>query len=422
MTAENAIVSSEIRRDASMVGRIKLAVLAMHPVQYHTPLYKRIFQSRALDAKVLYLDTVGLEGGYDKEFQTRVKWDIPLLDGHEYEFLRNVAPNKRGGFFSRINLGIPAALKRGRFDAILIQGYSLASCWIALFAARWWGIKVIWRGEVVLKESDESVTLRCRLRRAVIGAFLRRCDALMYTCDGNKAFLRHYVPHAKKLHPFICAVDNEYFRNEHRKHSSHAERKRSELGIPGGNLVVLFCGRFTSWKRPLDVLLAVKQAGNSAVSVVFVGNGPLRAELVGFAHRNGIHAIHVGFVNQSEISCYYSIADVLCLPSARDNSPKALNEAMNFGLVPIVTGAVGTCDDLIIDGVTGFKCAVGDTQAMAACIVRLSDDPGLRQRMAVCAREHIAKFSYEANVAGLEAAVREALTFRDHFGNASDVG
>ncbi|MBW8368916.1 MAG: glycosyltransferase family 4 protein [Arenimonas sp.] len=389
--------------------KIRLAIIAMHPVQYHAPLYKRVCGSPAFNARVLYLDKIGLEGRYDREFRTTIEWDIPLLEGQAYEFLRNRPLNKQGGFFSRINLGIPAALKRGRYDAVFIQGYSLASCWIALMAARRLGIKVLWRGEVVLKASDDSKGLRSRLRGSLIKFFLKRCDALMYTCAGNREFLLRYAPRAIPPHPLVCAVDNDYFRREYHRHLPDSLAIRDELGIPSGNIVLLFCGRLTSWKRPLDALLAVKKAGTCGISVLIVGDGPMREELLAFKDMHAVHVVHVGFVNQSEISRYFTITDILCLPSERDNSPKALNEAMNFNLVPIVSSAVGTCGDLIVDGETGFRCAPGDTDAMATYISLLREQPALRHRMAASAREHIARYTYAANVDGLEAAALQAL-------------
>lgn len=413
-------MSVQCNSGAEDSGQIKLAIIAMHPVQYHTPLYQTICGSSAFDAKVLYLDRIGLEAHYDSEFRTEIEWDIPLLEGHEHEFLRNSSLNNQGGFFSRINLGIPAALKRGRFDAVFIQGYSLASCWIALLAARWLGIRVIWRGEVVLKASDDSNKLRNRLRASVIRFFLKRCDALMYTCAANREFLLRYSPRERPPHPFVCAVDNDFFRREYQIHLPASAAIRDEIGIPAGNMVILFCGRLTSWKRPLDVVHSVKKAGARGISLVIVGDGPLREDLLDYGNRHEIHVVHVGFVNQLEISRYYTIADVLCVPSERDNSPKALNEAMNFELVPIVSSAVGTCGDLIVEGETGFRCMPGDTDAIASRIVQLREDPALRSRMAVRAREHIALFTYVANVDGLKAACRQALADRGCYRSIRD--
>ncbi len=406
----NSRVSKSVHKMPAVEGSpIRLAVLAMHPVQYHSPLYQSICSAKAFDAKVIYLDTLGLKGVYDEEFRTTVEWDIPLLDGHDSQFLKNLALNNTGGFFSRINPGLPAALKRGEFDAILIQGYSIASFWIALFAARLLGIKVIWRGEVTLKAGDTADGLRRRLRDALVRIFLKRCDAVMYTCGGNKDFLLHHGLCEEALFPFLCAVDNEYFRSEYTIYSLQAAQLRQELGIPTEDIVVLFCGRLTERKRPFDIVESIRKVGNRGLSLVIAGDGPQREDLLEFARIHEIHTVHLGFVNQSKISRYYTIADIFCLPSEYDPSPKALNEAMNFELVPIVSGTIGTSRDLVIDGDTGFRVSLGDTNAIAAHIAQLRGDHAMRRRMAARAFEHISHFSFAANVAGLEAACRAAL-------------
>lgn len=384
----------------------------MHPVQYHSPLYRSICSAPAFDAKIIYLDDVGLNGIYDKEFRAKVEWDIPLLDGHDYEFVPNRARNNKGGVFSRINPGLPAALKRGNFDAILIQGYSIVSFWIALFAARRLGIKVIWRGEVTLKPSHLSSGMRRLAREGLIKTFLMRCDSVLYTCAGNKDFLVEHGFGAESLFPFLCAVDNDRFRAEFARYAPTRAQIRQELGVPDENTVVLFCGRLTERKRPFDVLEAIRRAGSRGFSFVIIGDGPQREQLLGFACNHDIHTVHLGFVNQSAISRYYTIADVFCLLSEYDPSPKALNEAMNFSLVPIVSDTIGTSRDLVLHNDSGFRVALGDTIAVAAHLEQLRDNGEMRQRMAERALQHISQFSFAANVAGLEAACRAALLGR----------
>ncbi len=390
---------------------IRLAILAMHPVQYHSPLYSNICSLPAFDGKVLYLDTLGLKGVYDKEFGTKIEWDIPLLDGHAYEFLPNYALNNKSGFGSRINIGLFSALKRGRFDAILIQGYSILSFWIALFSARHLGIKVIWRGEVTLKPGQLVGAVRNFMRDAMVKAFLRRCDAVMYTCSGNKEFLIHHGLCAEQLFPFLCAVDNDFFRTQDDIYRPKKLQTKAELGIPEDNLVVLFCGRLTGRKRPGDVLEAIRRAGPKSFTFLIMGDGPQRDELLSVAKAHEIHTVHLGFVNQSEISRYYSISDIFCLLSEYDPSPKALNEAMNFSNAVIVSEIIGTSRDLVIEGETGFRVPVGGVDTVAGHL-KLLKDSELRKRIATAAHKHVARFSFAANASGLEEACRFALNGR----------
>lgn len=413
MTLDTPIQMDPAELNRGIVGHlpkpIRLAILAMHPVQYHSPLYRNICSSPTFQCKVLYLDKIGLEGLYDEEFGSVVEWDIPLLDGHEYKFLSNWAWNNKGGFFSRINPGLINELRRGNFDVILIQGYSIISFWIALFVSRHYGVKVVWRGEVTPKLSDADAGLRQRARNAALRYFLRRCDAVMYTCSGNKDFLIQHGMREEDIFPFLCAVDNDHFRAEYAQIAPRTAELRQSLGIPDNNVVVVFCGRLIERKRPRDVLEAIKRAGPQQLTFLIIGDGPQRDAILEFAKRHDVHVVHLGFVNQSQISLYYTIADIFCLLSEYDPSPKALNEAMNFSLVPIVSDTVGTSRDLIKSGETGFRVALGDVDAIAEHLSLLRADPKRRRRMAQAARDHVATFSFSANAQGLEQASRSAL-------------
>ena len=58
---------------------------------------------------------------------------------------------------------------------------------------------------------------------------------------------------------------------------------------------------------------------------------------------------------------------------------------------PVVEAAVGGIPEQIEEGVTGFLIPPGDADAMAAQIVRLLEDDGLRQKMSGRAAEDAKK-------------------------------
>jgi len=388
---------------------MKIAIIALHPVQYHTPLYRLIAESTEIDAEVIYLDRLGLEGVYDKTFKTRIVWDIPLLYGYKYEFVRNYAFARLSGFFSRINLGLFSALRKSGCDIVLIQGYSILSCWIALVSAKLLDRKIVWRGEVAVRPNLLEQTLRRKLKRVVVRYFLSHCDAVLYTCCGNRKFLEmHGVP-PRRLFPFPCAVDNEWFRAQHALYRDDVTSIKRTLGIPSSHMVVLYCGRLTLNKHVMDVAKAVAMAGPAGISLVVVGDGPLKDELEAFAGEHAIDLHVVGFVNQSVIGKYYSLGDVFMLVSEQDPSPKALNEALNFCVVPIVSNGVGTAMDLVDEGISGYVVDVGDVQAMAAWLVALRDNPDKRRSMAQAAWTRVGRFDFRFDVVGLEQACRAVL-------------
>ena len=388
-----------------------MAIVAPHAVQYHAPLYRVLAALPFLDLTVLYLDTLGATEIRDPEFGTPHKWDIPLFGGYRHRFLRNLAKNPLGGFLSRVNPGLLVDLVRNRYDVVLIHGYSTLSYWLALGGATLTSAKVIWRGEVVSRPGAEGDGDRS-IRRRAARWFLKRCDAVLYSCEGNRAFLRANGIDEHRMFPFPCAVDNAFMQESRARFQPLRSKTRRELGIPEGRLVVVMCGRLTERKRPMDLLRALAAMEGRAVTTIFVGNGPQRAELKAFAGANLIDARFIGFVGQRELGRYYSIADVFAVISDYDPSPKSLNEAMNFGLAVVGTGAVGTSKDLIREGVNGYVVGVGDIAAVARRLSALEADRHLCERMGRASEEIVRGFNFQADAAGLELACRSVLPGR----------
>jgi len=69
---------------------------------------------------------------------------------------------------------------------------------------------------------------------------------------------------------------------------------------------------------------------------------------------------------------------------------------------PVVATRVGGIPELISDGVTGFLVDRGDTPAMSDRILKLLDDPELRDRIGDTGRASVTrKFDLRKNVAKL---------------------
>src|SRR5437773_3281444 len=100
----------------------KLAVITTHPIQYNAPLFAMLAQRRNVALKVFYTwgKTV-LRKKYDPGFNKEIEWDIPLLEGYDYEFLENVAREKGSHHFNGIiNPGIIRKITEWQPDALLV--------------------------------------------------------------------------------------------------------------------------------------------------------------------------------------------------------------------------------------------------------------------------------------------------------------
>ena len=384
----------------------KLVIYAIHPIMYQTPIFKEL-QSNFINrggvrTQVLFGDNLSLKEMHFKEINSKYKPDVPfLLEGYSYKFLKNYAKDARGGFFSRINFGIFKELKKEKYDAILIHGYESLTAWLTMAAAKLTGTKIIWRGEAVLRGIEGGNSIKQVLKRFVLRKFFNSCDAIMFSCTGNKEYLKFYAVGDNKLFSIPCAVNNEFFQKERDKYIHEVNNIKNELGIDKDNLVILFSARFTSRKRPLDLLNALTKIDSSMITVLFVGDGPERKYMEEFAQENNINVIFTGFVNQTEISKYYSVSDLDIVISDYDPSPKAMNEAMNFRLPIIVSSVVGTAYDLVKDGESGFIVKVGDINAIAEKINYLNKNREKLIEMGNKSFDIVQNWSYKEDVDGI---------------------
>ena len=382
-----------------------MCIIAVHPVQYHAPLYRQISRIKGLNAKVLYLDSFGIKGVQDKDFVYTDKWDMPLFSGYSYKFLKNYSITPYEVFFARLNPGIIKEIFLNKYDVVLIQGYAFFSYWLALFSAKVARAKVIFRGETGFIASKQPGDITKFIKKRILSLFFYFCDIIMYSCSGNRAHLEHYGADKNKLIYFPCAVDNEYLQQQRKRFTVQiVKERRQALGISPESMVVMFCARFIKQKRPYDLIDAVKKVKGD-ITLLFVGDGIERRRMEGRCTENNIHSVFTGFKNQSQLAEYYSMADIACVISDNDASPKSVNEAMNFALPVIVTHAVGTARDMVKDNENGFIIKTGDINTLAEKIDYLNRHRQQLRYMGERSLEIVKNFSFKEDIAALRRAL-----------------
>jgi len=153
---------------------------------------------------------------------------------------------------------------------------------------------------------------------------------------------------------------------------------RQSLGIPRGAPVLLFVGRITRDKG-IDELLqaysAIKQAGSKA-HLVIVGNFDDASGAGGVVSRADIARLPdthlVDYTDTPEL--YFSVADILCLPSYREGFGTVVIEAAAMGVTMVGTNIYGL-SDAVVDGETGLLVPVGDAEALAQAMGMLWPRP-----------------------------------------------
>ncbi len=384
--------------------KYKLAILTSHPVQYQTPFFKKLAQHSQIDLMVYFCSRHGVEKKVDSGFGVAFKWDIPLLEGYQYKFLKNYFPFITGNrLWLSVNPAIIKELRKGKYDAILIHGYVAISNWLAFIGARLSRTPIIFRGETVLWHSQH------KLGRAIKGLFLkflfRRIDAFLPIGRRSREFYLTYGVSENRMFLTPYSVDNEYFIEQRKKWQGRRGEIKKELNISENIPLILYASKITQRKRPMDILKAFEKLEQKAV-LVFVGDGELRPILERYVKKNNIkNVFFIGFKNQTELPKYYSIADIFVLPSSYEPWGLAINEAMCYALPIITTDAVAAAIDLVHHKENGYIYPVGDIDKLTDCLSKLLKEFGLGKKMGKRSLEMIAKWSYKEDVKGVLAVL-----------------
>ncbi len=189
----------------------------------------------------------------------------------------------------------------------------------------------------------------------------------------------------------------------------------------GASRVVGTVGRLADQKG-LHVLLDAAPrllAEDPGTRLLIVGDGPLRPSLERQARRLGVEHAVAFAGHQADVVPAYSAMDVFVLPSRYEGFGIVFLEAMAIGVPAVGTRVVGS-EDAVADGVTGLLVPYGDAPALAAAVIRLLSDCGLRERVRGEAARKVARdHGREAMALRTESFYRELLDARA--GRPSDV-
>ena len=382
-----------------MLKRKRVIFLLSHPIQYFSPLFQKMAQDPNIDLLVLYCSDENVKGHIDKGFGVEVKWDIDLLKGYNYKFLKNNSwkPSIFKGFFGLINLQIFQELKSEKGSYLVIHGWNYFTHIFAIIEGKLLGYKVCIRGDNPYNQEIIKNKKLILLKKYLHGNLLFNIiDFFLYVGKQNKEYYKFYGVPDNKLIFVPHAVDNARFRNDYEKYKNKKPELRKELRLPEEKIIILFSGKFIHKKKPMDLLAAYNLLKNENAALIFLGDGELRKEMEEYAKTNNLkNVLLTGFKNQSEIGKYFAIADIFVLPSGSGETwDLVVNEAMNFELPIIVSDLVGCGDDLVKEDYNGFKYPCGNIEKLKNKLELLITDNILRAKMGSNSLELIPEYSY----------------------------
>jgi len=174
------------------------------------------------------------------------------------------------------------------------------------------------------------------------------------------------------------------------------------LGINGP--YALHVGRIEPRKNQLTALAAVERVPG----LLLVCAGAVHDEGMAARLDASANCRVLGRVPDQERDLLYRQAEVLLFPSLYEGFGIPVLEAMRQGLPVIATRSSALPE-------VGGEAAIyvmdaADSEAMAAAIQRIRDDPGLRRRLVAAGRRQAAGFTWDRCATGIADAIRDRLS------------
>ncbi|RJX21285.1 MAG: glycosyltransferase family 1 protein [Desulforudis sp.] len=384
----------------------KIAIITSHPIQYQAPLFRALAAEPDIDVTVFFGSNHGVSAKVDPGFGRTFAWDVPLLEGYRYVFLKNSRPGISVNDWRLDGKELKTYFEQERYDAIVVFGWNKVLFWQAIWWGRRYELPLILRGESNLEHAQ---AWGVRAAKSVLFPLLfKQFKAFLAIGSLNAGLYRHFGVSEKKVFLAPYCVDNEFFAARAVASVEKARLLRQDLGIQEGDTVFLFMAKLIDRKRPLDLIHANASLNHRRdIHTIIVGDGPLFGECELLGKQSGSANIHlVGFKNQTELPLYYAAADVLVLPSEYETWGLVVNEAMACGLPCIVSDSCGCAPDMIVAGETGYTYPCGDVGSLANAMILLSGNRARMHAMGEAARSQSRNFGIDKTVTALKDALR----------------
>ena len=391
----------------------RLAIVCTHPVQYNAPWFRLLAERNKVRVKVFYTwGQLKSEIKYDPGFGKNIEWDIPLLEGYEYTFVRNTSKNPGSRAYAGINNPtLVHEIESWNPDAILVFGWNFRS---HLKCLRYFHnkIPVLFRGDSTL--SDKTPGLKSIVRRIALTWIYRHVDYALYVGKNNR---QYFLKHGLRNDQLILAphaVDNDRFSSGAASAEQKAGELREAMGIKTDEIVLLYAGKLEVKKDPGILIEAFVKITNERLHLVIVGDGKLKSELQKkFKDKANLH--FYPFQNQSALPVFYKLCDVFILPSKGPGETWGLsvNEAMACEKPVIVSDKCGCAIDLVQEGKNGYTFRAGCVNDLAKKINLLLGKKQLKEE-GLYSKHLISQWSFEQISEAIEKVITSLPNPKSH--------
>lgn len=383
---------------------MRLAIVTTHPIQYNAPWFRLLAQQSDIEVKVFYTwEASENVAKYDPGFGKVIAWDIPLLEGYEYTFVRNIASDQGSHRYKGIdNPTLNKEIDAWGAQAILVFGWAYKShlgC-IRHFKNK---IPVLFRGDSTLL--DETGGIKQIIRRVLLRYVYSFIDYALYVGQNNKNYYLKHGINERQLVFVPHAIDNDRFAADENTFHEEAKRWKATIGIPENCFTILFAGKLEAKKNPEYLLKLAKRLKDPDFRFVIVGNGE-QEPMLKKAAENDNRIFFLDFQNQKKMPIIYRVGDVFVLPSKGPGETwgLAINEAMACGRPVITSTKTGGAIDMVADN--GIILDPDDIDTAEKYIRHLKSDQSYYRQQSGNAKSKVSAYSYKKVVETITELLR----------------
>ena len=232
----------------------------------------------------------------------------------------------------QIGKEIQNIMKNGSFDFIHVHGHHYPISWIAINAAKKFGIPCVltMHGMYALNPNvkDGRTKIEDYFNKYYFTKILAKTTAVIGTTEIVVNYAKKFGKDSIKYFKISNGVNTIQFKENLKR----KEEYRQKYNIGNDKLVILFRGRFEHVKGVIEFAKAAnKIIKNKNIEIILLGGGPLESSVKEIL--NGIDRIHIlGWQPLEQIHELYIASDIFVMPSRLEAQGITVIEAMQAEL------------------------------------------------------------------------------------------
>jgi len=232
----------------------------------------------------------------------------------------------------KVGKEIQNIMKNGSFDFIHVHGHHYPISWIAINAAKKFGIPCVltMHGMYALNPNvkDGRTKIEDYFNKYYFTKILAKTTAVIGTTEIVLNYAKKFGKDSIEYFKISNGVNTLQFKDNLKRKAEY----RRKYNIDNDKLVILFRGRFEHVKGVIEFAkAAIKIIKNKNIEIILLGGGPLESSVKEIL--NGIDRIHIlGWQPLEQIHELYIASDIFVMPSRLEAQGITVIEAMQAGL------------------------------------------------------------------------------------------